>query len=102
PGLDGGCVFGVPHLVPRRHRRPADASLHPPPEQPSAPGRADHRRRQRAWGARGLAGVADRLWMAAREKVICVAVNYHDHALEQGADLPEEPLLFGKFASALI
>jgi 2-keto-4-pentenoate hydratase/2-oxohepta-3-ene-1,7-dioic acid hydratase in catechol pathway len=40
--------------------------------------------------------------MAAREKVICVGLNYHDHALEQGADLPEEPLLFGKFASALI
>jgi 2-keto-4-pentenoate hydratase/2-oxohepta-3-ene-1,7-dioic acid hydratase in catechol pathway len=40
--------------------------------------------------------------MAAHEKVICVGLNYHDHALEQGADLPEEPLLFGKFASALI
>jgi 2-keto-4-pentenoate hydratase/2-oxohepta-3-ene-1,7-dioic acid hydratase in catechol pathway len=40
--------------------------------------------------------------MAAREKVICVGLNYHDHALEQGADPPEEPLLFGKFASALI
>ena len=40
--------------------------------------------------------------MPAPEKVICVGPNYHDHALEQGADLPEEPLLFGKFASALI
>jgi 2-keto-4-pentenoate hydratase/2-oxohepta-3-ene-1,7-dioic acid hydratase in catechol pathway len=40
--------------------------------------------------------------MPAPEKVICVGLNYHDHALEQGADLPEEPLLFGKFASALI
>jgi 2-keto-4-pentenoate hydratase/2-oxohepta-3-ene-1,7-dioic acid hydratase in catechol pathway len=40
--------------------------------------------------------------MPAPEKVICVGLNYHDHALEQGADLPEKPLLFGKFASALI
>jgi 2-keto-4-pentenoate hydratase/2-oxohepta-3-ene-1,7-dioic acid hydratase in catechol pathway len=40
--------------------------------------------------------------MPAPEKVICVGLNYHDHALEQGGDLPEEPLLFGKFASALI
>jgi len=40
--------------------------------------------------------------MPAPEKVICVGLNYHDHALEQGADLPAEPLLFGKFASALI
>jgi 2-keto-4-pentenoate hydratase/2-oxohepta-3-ene-1,7-dioic acid hydratase in catechol pathway len=39
---------------------------------------------------------------ARPEKVICVGLNYHDHALEQGAELPSEPLLFGKFASALI
>ena len=35
-------------------------------------------------------------------KIICVGLNYHDHALEQGAELPQEPLLFGKFPSALI
>jgi 2-keto-4-pentenoate hydratase/2-oxohepta-3-ene-1,7-dioic acid hydratase in catechol pathway len=40
--------------------------------------------------------------MPAPEKVICVGLNYHGHAREQGADLPHEPLLFGKFASALI
>jgi 2-keto-4-pentenoate hydratase/2-oxohepta-3-ene-1,7-dioic acid hydratase in catechol pathway len=40
--------------------------------------------------------------MAASPKIICIGLNYHDHALEQGAELPKEPLLFGKFPSALI
>ena len=35
------------------------------------------------------------------EKIVCVGLNYHDHALEQGAELPAEPLLFGKFPNAL-
>jgi len=39
--------------------------------------------------------------MAASPKIICVGLNYHDHALEQGAELPQEPLLFGKFPNAL-
>jgi 2-keto-4-pentenoate hydratase/2-oxohepta-3-ene-1,7-dioic acid hydratase in catechol pathway len=33
--------------------------------------------------------------------VICVGLNYRDHASEQHAELPSEPLLFGKFANAL-
>ena len=40
--------------------------------------------------------------MAEPQKVIGVGLNYHDHALEQGAELPADPLLFGKFASAII
>jgi 2-keto-4-pentenoate hydratase/2-oxohepta-3-ene-1,7-dioic acid hydratase in catechol pathway len=39
--------------------------------------------------------------MAASPKIICIGLNYHDHALEQGAELPAEPLLFGKFPNAL-
>src|SRR5680860_492562 len=35
-------------------------------------------------------------------KIICVGLNYRDHAEEQGAALPAEPLLFAKFPSALI
>jgi 2,4-didehydro-3-deoxy-L-rhamnonate hydrolase len=35
-------------------------------------------------------------------KIICVGLNYHDHAEEQGAELPEEPLLFAKWPTALI
>ena len=34
-------------------------------------------------------------------KIICVGLNYRDHAVEQGVELPAEPLLFGKFANAL-
>lgn len=34
-------------------------------------------------------------------KIICVGLNYHDHAAEQGVELPEEPLLFAKFANTL-
>ncbi|HET6657704.1 MAG TPA: fumarylacetoacetate hydrolase family protein [Gaiellaceae bacterium] len=39
--------------------------------------------------------------IAASPKIICVGLNYHDHALEQGAELPSQPLLFGKFPNAL-
>src|SRR3990172_7855170 len=35
-------------------------------------------------------------------KIVCVGLNYRDHAEEQGAELPEAPLLFAKFTTALI
>jgi 2-keto-4-pentenoate hydratase/2-oxohepta-3-ene-1,7-dioic acid hydratase in catechol pathway len=35
-------------------------------------------------------------------KIVCVGLNYRDHAEEQGAELPKEPLLFAKFPNALI
>jgi 2-keto-4-pentenoate hydratase/2-oxohepta-3-ene-1,7-dioic acid hydratase in catechol pathway len=35
-------------------------------------------------------------------KIICVGLNYSDHAEEQGAELPEEPLLFAKWQNTLI
>jgi 2-keto-4-pentenoate hydratase/2-oxohepta-3-ene-1,7-dioic acid hydratase in catechol pathway len=35
-------------------------------------------------------------------KIICVGLNYRDHAEEQGADLPTAPLLFAKWENALI
>ena len=34
-------------------------------------------------------------------KIVCVGLNYRDHALEQGSEPSAEPLLFGKFANAL-
>lgn len=34
-------------------------------------------------------------------KVICVGLNYRDHATEQGVDPPSAPLLFAKFANTL-
>jgi 2-keto-4-pentenoate hydratase/2-oxohepta-3-ene-1,7-dioic acid hydratase in catechol pathway len=37
----------------------------------------------------------------AEPKVICIGLNYDDHAGESGMELPKAPLLFGKFASTL-
>ncbi len=35
-------------------------------------------------------------------KIVCVGLNYRDHAEEQGTDLPSAPLLFAKYTTALI
>jgi 2,4-didehydro-3-deoxy-L-rhamnonate hydrolase len=35
-------------------------------------------------------------------KIVCVGLNYRDHAEEQGVDLPKEPLFFAKYTTALI
>ncbi len=35
-------------------------------------------------------------------KIVCVGLNYRDHAEEQGAPLPEAPLLFAKWQNTLI
>ena len=35
-------------------------------------------------------------------KVVCVGLNYRNHILEMGRDLPEHPTLFSKFADTLI
>jgi 2-keto-4-pentenoate hydratase/2-oxohepta-3-ene-1,7-dioic acid hydratase in catechol pathway len=35
-------------------------------------------------------------------KIICVGLNYRDHAEEQGVPLPEVPLLFAKWQNTLI
>jgi 2,4-didehydro-3-deoxy-L-rhamnonate hydrolase len=35
-------------------------------------------------------------------KIVCVGLNYRDHAEEQGAELPAAPLLFAKWTTALI
>ncbi len=39
---------------------------------------------------------------ALPEKIVCVGLNYIDHAVELSLDLPSEPLLFGKFPNALV
>ncbi|HEX5444553.1 MAG TPA: fumarylacetoacetate hydrolase family protein [Pirellulales bacterium] len=36
------------------------------------------------------------------QKVICIGLNYADHAREGGVEPPEEPVLFNKFPTALI
>ncbi len=35
-------------------------------------------------------------------KIVCVGLNYRDHAEEQGVALPEAPLFFAKYTTALI
>ncbi len=35
-------------------------------------------------------------------KIICIGLNYKDHAAESGAPIPKEPILFSKYATALI
>lgn len=34
-------------------------------------------------------------------KIVCVGLNYHDHAEEQNEEVPERPLLFGKAPTAV-
>jgi 2-keto-4-pentenoate hydratase/2-oxohepta-3-ene-1,7-dioic acid hydratase in catechol pathway len=36
------------------------------------------------------------------QKIVCVGLNYRDHAEEQGVDLPQRPLLFAKWPNTLI
>jgi 2-keto-4-pentenoate hydratase/2-oxohepta-3-ene-1,7-dioic acid hydratase in catechol pathway len=31
------------------------------------------------------------------QKIICIGLNYRDHAEEQGGELPDRPLLFAKW-----
>lgn len=38
----------------------------------------------------------------APSKVICVGLNYRDHAAESGLDLPDRPLIFAKFPSSVV
>jgi 2-keto-4-pentenoate hydratase/2-oxohepta-3-ene-1,7-dioic acid hydratase in catechol pathway len=35
-------------------------------------------------------------------KIVCLGLNYRDHAAESGAQIPKEPILFSKYATALI
>jgi acylpyruvate hydrolase len=35
-------------------------------------------------------------------KIICIGLNYIDHATESGLELPRHPTVFGRFASSLI
>jgi 2-keto-4-pentenoate hydratase/2-oxohepta-3-ene-1,7-dioic acid hydratase in catechol pathway len=35
-------------------------------------------------------------------KIICLGLNYRDHAIESGAPIPKEPVVFAKYPSAVI
>ena len=36
------------------------------------------------------------------EKIICIGLNYRDHAIETGAEIPSLPVVFSKFNTALL
>ncbi len=36
------------------------------------------------------------------EKILCIGLNYLDHAIETGAEPPSEPVVFSKFNTALV
>ena len=40
--------------------------------------------------------------VARPQKVICIGLNYEDHAAETGADIPEKPIVFAKYANSII
>jgi len=35
-------------------------------------------------------------------KIVCIGLNYKDHAIESGAAIPRDPILFSKYPTALI
>ena len=35
-------------------------------------------------------------------KIVCVGLNYKDHAAESGSPIPKDPVLFSKYATALV
>jgi 2-keto-4-pentenoate hydratase/2-oxohepta-3-ene-1,7-dioic acid hydratase in catechol pathway len=35
-------------------------------------------------------------------KIVCLGLNYRDHAAESGAPIPKDPVLFSKYATALL
>ncbi len=40
--------------------------------------------------------------VARPSKIVCVGLNYRDHAIETGAAIPTEPILFAKSTSSLV
>jgi 2-keto-4-pentenoate hydratase/2-oxohepta-3-ene-1,7-dioic acid hydratase in catechol pathway len=49
---------------------------------------------------------ADKVRLAAPvvdpQKIVCLGLNYRDHAAETNAPIPKDPILFSKYATALI
>jgi 2-keto-4-pentenoate hydratase/2-oxohepta-3-ene-1,7-dioic acid hydratase in catechol pathway len=65
--------------------------------------------RLRAWSAasaatapRGPAGTRLGPPVARPSKIVCIGLNYRDHAAETGAEIPKEPVIFFKATSSLV
>ena len=108
---------GGPHVVPlaqlagrtvgRAALDPATASLDLRGLLRADPGLQRTRAALRAATSAGVATVSlDRVRLAAPipepGKVVCVGQNYAAHVREQGGQLPDRPLLFAKFANAVV
>jgi len=52
--------------------------------------------------ARALSGLKLQVPVQRPEKIICVGLNYRDHAAETGQPIPEEPILFAKYNTSLL
>jgi len=52
--------------------------------------------------AHDVAGLDYAPLVPSPEKIICVGLNYRDHVLEMGNQLPEYPTIFAKYAPALV
>jgi acylpyruvate hydrolase len=55
--------------------------------------------------AHPLDSISDESWgpvVPAPSKIVCVGLNYRNHILEMGRELPEHPTLFAKYPEALI
>jgi acylpyruvate hydrolase len=69
----------------------------------SGPGWAEHAGEGNGNGTRVPLADADFAPLTpSPEKVICVGLNYHDHAVEADLQIPDVPTIFPKFARSLI
>jgi 2-keto-4-pentenoate hydratase/2-oxohepta-3-ene-1,7-dioic acid hydratase in catechol pathway len=68
----------------------------------SAAGAKERQRLQRAGAVLARADVALHAPVPRPGKILCIGLNYKDHAEEQGAKLPERPLVFSKFATCVL
>jgi 2,4-didehydro-3-deoxy-L-rhamnonate hydrolase len=49
-----------------------------------------------------LEGLLLRAPISRPGKIVCVGLNYRDHAEESGQSIPEEPVLFAKYANSVV
>ena len=54
------------------------------------------------WEERGLSDVTVLAPIPRPPKLICVGLNYRDHAIESKMEIPKVPTIFSKFASSVI
>lgn len=109
--LDGDLVldFAHPALALPARQRDLDACDLAQPFLPAAAAAArraatDARERQRLQAAgalQPLAAVALHAPVPRPGKIVCIGLNYRDHAAEQNVALPERPLLFSKFPTCV-